>query len=123
MAGPASPRALGAGVILPATYRLHAFEQLSSTNEEAKRLSLVEQADALRGQSITIVAKVTDERKLYGSIDAAQIAEAITRDLGFPTEAKQIHLPDSIKELGTYDISVRLHPKVSTTVKLWAVEE
>ncbi|MCZ6763766.1 MAG: biotin--[acetyl-CoA-carboxylase] ligase [Alphaproteobacteria bacterium] len=45
MAGPASPRALGAGVILPATYRLHAFEQLSSTNEEAKRLAAEGEAE------------------------------------------------------------------------------
>lgn len=91
--------------------------------EKARRQTYVEKAEAMRGQSITIVAKVADERNLFGSVDAAQIAETVSRDLSFEIDAKQVLIERPFKELGTYDVQLRLYPKVTTEIKLWVVEE
>jgi large subunit ribosomal protein L9 len=91
---------------------------------ELKRIEgLKEKALALDGKSITIGAKVSEERKLYGSVDAIQIAETVTRDLNFEVDPKQVVIEDTFKELGTYDVILKLHPEVTTTIKLWVVEE
>ena len=91
--------------------------------EVARRRSFVEQADVLRGKSITIEAKVAEERALYGSVDSRQVAEAVTRDLGHETDPRDVLIDAPFKELGTYDVEIRLHPEVTTTIKLWVVGE
>ncbi len=91
--------------------------------EAAKRTDFEEQAESLRGKSITIEARVAEERALYGSVDARQIAEAVTRDLGHQTDARDVLLETPFRELGTYDVQIRLYPQVTTTIKLWVVAD
>ena len=80
-------------------------------------------AASLKDAKVTITARVIEGETLYGSIDAVQIAKAI-QVLGFPeVEPAMIELDDHIKTLGSFDVSVRLHPEVAQTVKVWVVEE
>lgn len=80
-------------------------------------------AASLKDAKVTISARVIEGETLYGSIDAVQIAKAI-QVLGFPeVEPAMIELDDNIKTLGSFDVSVRLHPEVAQTVKVWVVEE
>ncbi|MGN0844712.1 MAG: 50S ribosomal protein L9 [Kiritimatiellia bacterium] len=80
-------------------------------------------AASLKDAKVTISARVIEGETLYGSIDAVQIAKAI-QVLGFPEiEPSMIELDDHIKTLGSFDVSVRLHPEVAQTVKVWVVEE
>ena len=51
------------------------------------------------------------------------MAEAIRRDIGHETDPKDLLLEEAIRELGTFDIEVRLHPNVTTTIKLYVVAE
>ena len=50
------------------------------------------------------------------------IAELL-EEKGYEIERRAIHLEDGIRELGVYNIEVRLHPAVKATVKLWVVKE
>lgn len=80
-------------------------------------------AASLKDAKVTLSARVIEGETLYGSIDAVQIAKAI-QVLGFPeVEPSMIELDDHIKTLGSFDVSVRLHPEVVQTVKVWVVEE
>ena len=80
-------------------------------------------AASLKDAKVTISARVIEGETLHGSIDAVQIAKAI-QVLGFPeVEPAMIELDDHIKTLGSFDVSVRLHPEVAQTVKVWVVEE
>ena len=80
-------------------------------------------AASLKDAKVTISARVIEGETLYGSIDAVQIAKAI-QVLGFPeVEPAMIELDDHIKTLGSFDVSVRLHPEVAQMVKVWVVEE
>ena len=72
-------------------------------------------AAQLNGKSITIVAKAGSSGKLFGSVDAAQIAAAITEQLGVTIERKRVAV-EAIKDLGTHTAIVNLHKEVSASV-------
>ena len=72
-------------------------------------------AAQLNGKSITIVAKAGSSGKLFGSVDAAQIAAAITEQLGVTIERKRVAV-EAIKDLGTHIATINLHKEVSASV-------
>lgn len=79
-------------------------------------------ANALGKASYTIRVKVGAEEKLFGSVTNADIA-AVLHEQGFEVDRHAIVLEEPIRELGVYDVPVKLHPEVVATVKLWIVEE
>lgn len=74
----------------------------------------------LTKQSFTITAKVGADEKLYGSVTAAEIAAALQKE-GVKVTRKQIALEHPIRTAGVFDVDVKLHPEVSTKVKVWVV--
>jgi large subunit ribosomal protein L9 len=72
--------------------------------------------------ALTIPALTQGEEKLYGSIHAHEIAEALKAE-GFAIDKNTIDLAEPIKSLGIYQIPVKLHPDVIATVKLWVVKK
>ena len=76
----------------------------------------------LSALTLTIPALTQGEEKLYGSIHALEIAEALNTE-GFSIDKSIIDLSEPIKSLGIYQISLKLHPDVIATVKLWVVKK
>jgi len=74
------------------------------------------------GKTITITAKAGEEEKLFGSVTTADIAEALKKD-GNEVDKKKIHLDEPIRRLGTYTVSVKVHPEVSADVTVQVVAE
>ena len=72
-------------------------------------------AAQLNGKTITIVAKAGSSGKLFGSVDAAQIAAAISEQLGVTIERKRV-ATEAIKELGTHTVTINLHKEVAASV-------
>lgn len=68
--------------------------------------------------SITLKAKSGETGKLFGSITAKDIAEAIKEQNKIEIDKRWIKLEDSIKSLGVFDIEIRLHPEVKGIVKV-----
>ncbi|MDE2733057.1 MAG: 50S ribosomal protein L9 [Gemmatimonadota bacterium] len=79
-------------------------------------------AKKLEAESITAQVKVGEEDRLFGSVTAQNIAELLD-EKGYEVDRRAIHLEDPIRELGVYNIEVRLHPEVAAAVKLWVVKE
>ena len=79
-------------------------------------------AKKLEADSITAQVKVGEEDRLFGSVTAQNIAELL-EEKGYEIDRRAIHLEDPIRELGVYNIEVRLHPEVAAAVKLWVVKE
>ena len=79
-------------------------------------------AKKLEAESITAQVKVGEEDRLFGSVTAQHIAELLD-EKGYEIGRRAIHLEDPIRELGVYNVEVRLHPEVATVVKLWVVKE
>ena len=79
-------------------------------------------AKKLEAESLTAQVKVGEEDRLFGSVTAQHIAELLD-EKGYEIDRRAIHLEDPIRELGVYNVEVRLHPEVATAVKLWVVKE
>lgn len=71
-------------------------------------------------QSYTITAAAGEDGKLYGSVTSADISEALKKE-GIEVDRRKIVLEHAIRELGVYDVDVKLHPEVATKVKIWVV--
>ncbi|MFL0810410.1 MAG: 50S ribosomal protein L9 [Agarilytica sp.] len=67
---------------------------------------------------VTITAKAGDEGKLFGSIGARDIADAVTA-AGFEVAKSEVKLPEgTLRELGEFEIDLQLHVDVSQTITL-----
>lgn len=79
---------------------------------EAKTL-----AKALENITVKIGAKAAATGKIFGSVNAIQIAEAIKDQFNYDIDRKKIHVDgDSIKELGNYSAKIVLHKEVSVQI-------
>jgi large subunit ribosomal protein L9 len=72
--------------------------------------------------SVTIKMKVGDEDKLFGSVTAQMIAEALV-EKEITLDKRHIDLEEPLKALGIYDVPVKLTGGVSGKIKVWVVRE
>lgn len=83
-----------------------------------KKESAEIRARELQDMKVTITAKAGDEGKLFGSVGAADIAEAITA-AGVEVAKLEVKLPEgTLREVGEYDIDIQLYIDVTQVVKL-----
>ena len=91
---------------------------------EAARLSeYQEMAEKLKDVTLNIGAKSGTSGKIFGSITAIQIGNALKEQCEVEIDRRKIVVPDDIKELGTYDVTLNLHPEVTTSVKIDVIKE
>lgn len=79
-------------------------------------------AASLEGVALTIGAKTSSTGTIFGSVNAIQIAEALAK-LGHDIDRKLIDIKDSIKEVGKYSCTVRLHKEVAVEIPFEVVAE
>jgi large subunit ribosomal protein L9 len=112
------------GLALPATTgNLRRIESLRKKREATLVTQLEDAKSAvakLVKQSYTITAAAGEDGKLYGSVTAADISEALKKE-GIDVDRRKIVMEHPIHELGVYDVDVKLHPEVVTKVKIWVV--
>ena len=82
-----------------------AAEELAAAREEAGK---IEKA------GITLKIRAGESGKTFGSVTSKEIAEAAKEQAGLNIDKKKIVLPEPIKSIGSYKITVKLHPEVST---------
>ena len=73
-------------------------------------------AKTLVSRVITVRAKAGTEGRLFGSVTASDIAEAVQTQTGIDIDRRKIHMADPIKSLGTHSVAVRLHSDVEFPV-------
>lgn len=100
--------------------------KLQRANEEKKAKEILEAAQAfakeLEGKSVVIKMKAGEGGRVFGSVSSKEIAGAFKEQCGLEIDKKKIQLNDGIKAFGTYDVPVRLHPRVTGSLKV-RVEE
>ena len=89
----------------------------AATREEADKL-----AARLEGVSVNIPVKVGDEQQLYGSVSATDISEALSAQ-GVEIDKHAIQLDAPLKELGAFDVAIKIHADLAPSIKVWVVEE
>jgi large subunit ribosomal protein L9 len=94
------------------------YAQHREQEQEAAKVQVAQ----LEGLSLTIAQRVGEEDRLYGSVTAGMIAEAMAQK-GYEVNKKELDLPEPIKKLGTYEVMVRLAPGVKARVTVAVVAE
>ncbi|HYY25338.1 MAG TPA: 50S ribosomal protein L9 [Candidatus Udaeobacter sp.] len=78
--------------------------------------------DQLAGVSLTVAMRAGEEGRLFGSVTNIQIEKAL-KAKGLNVERRKIHLPEPIKNLGEYEVPIRLAADVTVPLKLSVVAE
>jgi large subunit ribosomal protein L9 len=90
---------------------------------EGRRLEEAKQAaSVLESVSVKIERSVGDEGRMYGSVTARDIEEAFAA-VGQAIDRKKLQLAEPIKALGPASVTLKLHAKVSATLKLEVVKK
>ena len=77
-----------------------------------------DKATALKDKIIALEVKCGDKGRLYGSVTAAEVAEALEKQHGIKVDKRKIDIGDPIRETGIRTISVWLYSGVTTPMKL-----
>ncbi len=74
----------------------------------------------INGSSVTVPIKTGENGRVFGSVSAKEIAEAVKQQLGLEVDKKKLVLAAAIKNEGTFTAGVKLHPQVTAelTVKV-----
>ncbi|HLS89471.1 MAG TPA: 50S ribosomal protein L9 [Sphingobacteriaceae bacterium] len=80
-----------------------------------------ETAGKLSDQTVTVTARAGAGGRLFGSITAQQVAEAINQAYGTNLDRRRVHLPEPLRQVGTHQVELRLHPEVRTQVNVEVV--
>jgi large subunit ribosomal protein L9 len=90
--------------------------------EERERVSAQSEAERLSGVELTFSRRVGEHGLLYGSVTALDVVEGL-KERGFTVERRRIGLREHIKEVGDYDITIKLHRDVSPVIKVRVLRE
>jgi len=117
------PRGL-AEVATPAVMKR--VEEIRKAEEKRQALLEVEMmnlAQTLEGVEIMLKAKVGAQERLYGAITSGDIAEELGRVTGQDIDKRKIELEEPIRQLGEYEVLVRLSRDIAPTIKVVVSEE
>lgn len=93
-----------------------------SFKEEKIKKAAETAANSLKTMIVKIGAKVGEKGKIFGSVNAIQLADSMKK-LGIEVDRKNIHLNEDIKSIGSYTADVKLHKEITVKVTFEVVEE
>ncbi len=98
-------------------------KELAKQHRADEELSYAKkQGESLFGKTVTVAVKTSPNGKIYGTVTAKDVAEAIGKEIGVELDKRKVTVAD-IKELGSYEVSVKLHTSVSGKITLSVVAE
>jgi large subunit ribosomal protein L9 len=114
------PKGLAAEASTGAIALLEQQRRAESRREAEAQADAENLAELLASKQILVSAKSGGNGRLFGTVTNAQVAEAISADLGISIDRHKIEMPDNIKSLGSYPVEIRLGKSIvaKTTVKV-----
>lgn len=97
-------------------------KKMAELKKEKKKKSMKEIAEQIQKLDIVISVKTGENDKLYGSVTAIDIAEALAKQ-NIEVDKRKIEMPDHIKSLGTYKAKVKLSEGIVALVNIKVVKE
>ena len=110
------------GLAIPLTAankrRLEALRQRRAEREGHEFNTMSELAKGLSKMLHVLTAKAGEEGKMFGSITPGIIADELKHQFDVAVDKKKIHLDHPLRTLGEHEVELRLHPEVTTTLKV-----
>ena len=109
-------------VATPSNLKQHEETLRQRAHKEAKKVADAEALAAkIAAQTVKVAVKVSEAGKIYGSVTAAQLADALV-GAGVEVDKKDITVPE-VKELGAYEAVVKVYKAVKATLAFEVVAE
>jgi large subunit ribosomal protein L9 len=92
-------------------------KRLLAQKREKQRQEMLSFAEKLNSVTVSMRRKVSEDDKLYGSVNPVEIGKAL-EELGFDIERKSILLEQPIKQLGEHSVVLRVGSEVTATIRV-----
>lgn len=79
-------------------------------------------AEELSTKEVILTLKVGEDGRTFGSVSSKEISEAAKKQLNLDIDKKKLQMENPIRNLGVTNVPVRLHPKVTGSLKVWVKE-
>lgn len=101
--------------------------KLQKAHEEKVAQEILEEAKAfaaeLADKKVELSIKTGEGGRTFGSVSTKEIAAAAKEQLGYDIDKKKMQLTDPIKSPGTFEVPIKLHPKVTGSLKVHVSEQ
>lgn len=112
------PKGLAVVADKSAVNEMESKKSSAAYHKDQEKKQALELAEKLKEAVVTFSAKAGDNGKLFGSITAKDVAEQLKMQCHIVVDKKKIQLSDGIKTLGTTDVTVKVYPEVTATIKV-----
>ena len=106
----------------PATHnnlqRIHKLTKNAAVTRAHRLDEMKNLAGTLDGSEITIEMRAGANNRLYGSVTGTMVADALAEKTGIPIERRLVQLDDPIREVGTYEVPLRLYAEINASIKV-----
>ena len=109
---------LAAPAIKEFTAGVEARQGAAERKQARVEADLKTMANKINGTEIMLLAKAGSSGKLYGAITTADIAKALHLKTGFDIDKRKIELPEQIKGMGNYRVTLRLSGKLAPEIRV-----
>ena len=117
------PRSLAIRAQRGAEKQVETLRRSHLSRQSQQKVEFEALAARLIASQLRIAARAGEEGKLFGSVTAADIAEAIAAQAEITVDRKDVHLDEPIRSLGTHEVRVHLFAEVDPVLTLEVVAE
>lgn len=117
------PKKLAALAAPGVTNRLEAQLRAQAQKQSQIEAELVEMAKELDGKEVILKAKAGAKGRLYGRVTSADIAAELERTTGVVVDKRKIELDEPIRQLGSYEVAIKLGKDITPKIKVTVTEE
>jgi large subunit ribosomal protein L9 len=113
------PRGLAIVANRGVVQQAEAMKRNREARDRREREAALALSAQLEGRALTIVARAGEGGKLFGSVGSADVVAAVQEQLGVEIERRAVGgVDEPWKELGTFEVTIRLHPDVVPKVSV-----
>ena len=107
-------------------------KNLNELKNQQKRDSILAQqrldeakayGEKISKETVQLTMKAGESGRVFGSVSTKEIVTAAKAQFGFDIDKKKLQMPEPIKSFGTYEIPVKLHPQVTSVLKVCVKEQ
>lgn len=117
------PKQLAAAATADQLQRMNAIQKTAEEKRHKITKDMAKVAESMDGINVSIEIKAGPTGRLFGSVTSRHIAEAVKRETGHELDHRSVLLGESIHELGSYPVNIRLYREVIAQVNVAVVPE
>lgn len=110
------PRGLAVAATSAALKQVADLQAASARHAAETEAAARELKSKLEAHPVVVEAKAGPQGRLYGSLTTSDVASALQKQLGTTLDRRDLDIADPVRQVGSYQVTARLHPSVSATV-------